>query len=94
MQIPLNSAPLYHVRSAAILKDLGLLRHVVSDDSPRLVLSRRTNHTRRDSPNGYTSGAILDLIEQAIVLPLRDRVLPTRRLDRPDGASVTRFRYN
>jgi len=94
MQIPPNSARLYHAPLATILKDLGLLCHIVSNDSPRLILSCRTNHTWRDSSNGYTSGAILDLIEQAIVLALCDRVLSTRRLDRPDGACVTRFRYN
>jgi hypothetical protein len=75
-----------------VLKELGLLRHVVPDHSPRVVLVCSTDHTGRDTPDSYTTSAILDLIEKAVILALGDRVLPARRLDRSHSASLASFR--
>jgi hypothetical protein len=87
-----QAQPRFRISSSS-LKQHRLLRHIMPNNRPRLVLPSSTDHTRRDAPNRNTSLPILDLVKQPIILAMGNRVFPRRWLDRPHGASIARLRH-
>lgn len=78
-----------------VFEHTSFLCVTVVHHGPVIVLARSVDHARSDTSNSNIAMAVLDLIEEVIILAMCDRVFSARGLlHRLDGTRVTGLRHH